>query len=88
MHGHKRKNYSTKPWDFYVISPNGKKFRSNKEITKYLTQNPGVECDLDVTNCTTPSDHFVERLHPVERGEEGRGLRENNSEGRGERLNF
>ena len=37
-------------WDFYVYGPNGKKFRSNVEIQKYLDMNPEVKCDRDVTN--------------------------------------
>ena len=43
-------------WDFYVISPCGRRFRSNPEIARYLNQNPEVECDLNVTNTSKPSD--------------------------------
>ena len=51
--GYRRSDYT---WDFYVYGPNGKKFRSNVEIRKYLERNPGVECDLDVTNISRPKN--------------------------------
>ena len=41
-------------WDFYVISPCGRRFRSNPEIANYLSQNPEVKCDLSVTNTNKP----------------------------------
>ena len=37
-------------WDFHVLSPQGKKFRSNIEIRKYLEVNPDIKCDRNVTN--------------------------------------
>ena len=46
--GHKRKNSSI--WDFYLISSDNKRFRSNPEIKRYLENNPTVKCDLSVTN--------------------------------------
>jgi len=55
--GHRRQQGADdNRWDFYLISPCGKKFRSNPEVKKYLDQNPDVECDLDVTNTSRPSD--------------------------------
>ena len=41
-------------WDFYVISPCGRRFRSNPEIANYLSQNPEVKVDLSVTNTNKP----------------------------------
>ena len=46
--GHKRKNSDN--WDFYLISSDNKRFRSNPEIKRYLENNPTVKCDLSVTN--------------------------------------
>ena len=46
--GHKRKNSDN--WDFYLISSDNKRFRSNPEIKRYLENNPNVKCDLSVTN--------------------------------------
>ena len=40
--------------DFYVYSPSGQKFRSTREVTKYLESNPDVKCDLNVTNTNNP----------------------------------
>merc|ERR1712002_1083776 len=45
--GQRRKNSSH--WDFYLISPDNKRFRSNVELKKYLEKNPKVKCDLSVT---------------------------------------
>ena len=44
----KRKNSDR--WDFHVLSPHGKKLRSNIEIRKYLEVNPDIKCDRNVTN--------------------------------------
>ena len=46
--GRKRKNSDN--WDFYLISSDNKRFRSNPEIKRYLENNPNVKCDLSVTN--------------------------------------
>ena len=46
--GHKRKNSNN--WDFYLISSDNRRFRSNPEIKRYLENNPNVKCDLSVTN--------------------------------------
>merc|ERR1719418_366994 len=43
-------------WDIYIIAPCGKKLRSNPEIEKYLSENPDVEVDRDVTNTSKPSE--------------------------------
>ena len=45
-----------KEWDFYVFAPNGQRFRSTVEITKYVENNPNVECDLEVTNTFRPEN--------------------------------
>ena len=52
--GYLRQNGKT--WDFFVFSPNGKKFRSTVEVNRYLDQNPDVQCDRSVTNTLKPSD--------------------------------
>ena len=44
----KRKNCDR--WDFHVLSPQGKKLRSNIEIKRYLEVNPDIKCDRNVTN--------------------------------------
>ena len=44
----KRKNSDR--WDTHVLSPQGKKLRSNIEIRKYLEVNPDIKCDRNVTN--------------------------------------
>ncbi len=36
-------------WDTYLISPLGKRLRSNVELTNYLKSNPDVKCDLELT---------------------------------------
>ena len=46
--GRKRKNKDH--WDFYLISSDSKKFRSNAEVKRYIAKNPNVKCDLSVTN--------------------------------------
>ena len=43
-----------KTWDIYIIAPCGKKLRSNPEIEKYLSENPDVQIDRDVTNTSKP----------------------------------
>ena len=45
-------------WDFYVISPAGKRLRSNKEIARYLEANSELECDLKVTNTNMSGFNF------------------------------
>ena len=55
--GYQRKDGESKNrWDFYVIGPCGRRFRSNPEIARYLSQNPKVKCDLKLTNTFRPSD--------------------------------
>ena len=41
-------------WDFYIITPDEKKLRSNPEIERYLEKNPDVDCDREVTNTSRP----------------------------------
>ena len=47
---------SSKNWDFYLISPDGKKFRSNVEVSKYLQNHPEINYEPSVTKVSTPSD--------------------------------
>ena len=51
-----QQNQGKKTWDIYVIAPCGKKLRSNPEIDKYLSENPDVQIDREVTNTSKPSD--------------------------------
>jgi len=71
-----------KTWDIYIIAPCGKKLRSNPEIEKYLSENPDVEVDRDVTNTSKPSELISsgnnadsEDKKPFESGDAGRSLR-------------
>ena len=43
-------------WDFYLISPTGKRLRSNVELNTFLAKNPEVRCDRDVTDFKRPKD--------------------------------
>ena len=52
----KTRESSGEVWDFYVYSPSGQKFRSTREVTKYLESNPDVKCDPEVTHCKRPKD--------------------------------
>ena len=51
-YGQRRENSGR--WDFYVISPDNKKLRSNVEIEKYLKNSPKIKCDTNVTNTNWP----------------------------------
>merc|ERR1712223_2245405 len=51
--GHRRTG-DQDSWDFYIITPDGKKLRSNPEIDRYLEKNPDVDCDREVTNTSRP----------------------------------
>ena len=54
--GYRRKSGSSQNvWDFYAISPDGKRLRSSNEVNKYLDNNPGVKCDMNVTNTKRPT---------------------------------
>ena len=46
--GQKRPN--SKKWDFLVFNPDGKKFRSNVKVNKYLENNSEITCDQKVRN--------------------------------------
>ena len=63
-------------WDFYVISPSGKRFRSNPEITRYLDENPKIKCDLGVTNTSKPKEcqrvKKIPSLHKISDDEIGK----------------
>merc|ERR1712062_92579 len=43
-----------KKWDVYVYSPDGRRFRSNIEIEKFLKENPNIQCDRNLTKCKRP----------------------------------
>ena len=46
----RRKSGNT--WDVYIThGSSGKRFRSNVAIDDYLTNNPEVKCNLELTNC-------------------------------------
>merc|ERR1711971_233674 len=51
--GHRRSGDQDR-WDFCLITPCGKRLRSNPEIDRYLEKNPDVECDREVTNTSRP----------------------------------
>ena len=51
-----RRRLNQKDWDFYIISPEGKRFRSTIGVNKYLDINPEIKCDRNVTNTQLPSD--------------------------------
>ena len=46
----RKKGTNSKHWDFHLIYPNGKQFRSTIEVNKYLDSNPMIDCDRNVTN--------------------------------------
>ena len=49
----RRKSGNT--WDVYVThGSSGKRFRSNVAIDDYLTNNPEVKCNRELTNCKYP----------------------------------
>ena len=55
--GRKRKKIDDKrKWDFTVLSPDGKRFKSNFALNQYLKINPDVKCDLNVTNTSYPEN--------------------------------
>ena len=56
--GKKRKSGN---WDFYVFGPNGKRFRSNNELSVYLNDNPHIKCDRDVTNTNRVEETLGEK---------------------------
>ena len=40
-------------YDTYIIHiPTGKRFRSNVEIDKFLSKNPDIACDRNLTSCS------------------------------------
>ena len=49
-----RKRSNKDHWDFYLISSDNKKLRSNAEVKRYVENNPNVKCDLSVTNTKWP----------------------------------
>ena len=51
----KRRVSNRKSWDFYIISPDGKRLRSNNEVKRYLENNPKIQCNLNVTNVSRPN---------------------------------
>ena len=51
-----KRRQSSNKWDYYLISPNGSKFRSTVQLNKYLDANPDVKCDRDVTDAQEPTE--------------------------------
>ena len=45
---------STGYWDVYLHTPNGQKLRSNKEVTKFLSNNQNVPFDPQLTKISIP----------------------------------
>lgn len=45
-------------WDVYLISPKGKRLRSNVELRRYLKCNPGMKYDANLTVIKRPQDIF------------------------------
>ena len=43
-------------WNFILETPEGKKFRKNKDLNNYLDKYPNVKCVRSVTNFSRPSD--------------------------------
>ena len=64
------KSKNSDRWDFHVLSPQGKKFRSNIEIRKYLEVNPDIKCDRNVTN-TSKKMVQIDSVSDKESEEEG-----------------
>ena len=64
-------------WDFHVLSPQGKKFRSNIEIRKYLEVNPDIKCDRNVTNTSKK----MVQIDSVSEISEDKGAEENKTIG-------
>ena len=50
----KRRNNASKDWNVYVTSPDGEMLQSCAEIEEYLSWNPQVKCDKNVTNTDQP----------------------------------
>ena len=44
-------------WDIHVTTPNGKRLRSSVKIKEYLSLNPGIQCDVKVTNTNRPNQY-------------------------------
>ena len=51
-----RRTSNPHTWDFYIITPDGKKLRSSVKVKEYLEKNPNVLCDLKVTNTNRPKN--------------------------------
>ena len=43
-------------WDMQIVSPNGQRFRSNRELNVYLDNNPTIKYDPEVTSISKPKD--------------------------------
>ena len=43
-------------WDIYLISPNGKRLRSNVELESFLASNPNISIDRESTNSSRPRE--------------------------------
>ena len=52
-----RKRNDNRNWDIHVTAPNGKRLRSSVKIKEYLSLNPGIQCDLKVTNTNRPNQY-------------------------------
>ena len=52
-------NKVVKTWDFHLSAPNVTKFRTTKEVRKWLNLNPNVKYDPEVTNTVPPPDYLL-----------------------------
>ena len=44
-------NFSVRHWEITVFSPTGKGFKTNKEIAKFVRENPNVAFSPELTTC-------------------------------------
>jgi hypothetical protein len=51
-----RRTSNPHTWDFYIITPDGKRLRSSVKVKEYLEKNPNVLCDIKVTNTNRPKN--------------------------------
>ena len=71
----KRRVSNLKNWDFYIISPDGKRLRSNNEVKRYLENNPKIQCNLNVTNISRPQSFTRKGIKQARRKGVAQGAR-------------
>ena len=65
-------------WDFYIITPDGKKLRSSVKVKEYLEKNPNVLCDIQVTNTNRPKNLPAYNLQGYKHGTTAIDVQEEN----------